>query len=144
MAVSGWLYILSMRTVFIPLLACLPLLWACKDDNNNPAPEPPAGDQSTPYIRLYQPVNLDSVPGGDTLRVLGQITDNDLHEVQVRLSKSADGTILFNDLPVVHGYKVYDINRSFPNPGGLGNCLLLIRASDHSGNIGQLSYTLFL
>lgn len=133
-----------MRTLFVPLLLCLSILQGCTGKQDNPTPSPPGGDQSTPVIRIYSPANLASLASGDTLQVQGQITDNDLHEIQVRLSRTSDGTILFNDLPVVHGYKSYDINRSFQNPGGQGSCLLLIRASDHAGNIGQISLTLFL
>src|SRR4051812_21056544 len=81
-------------------------IWiSCKHDQDyNP------GDTSKPVLTITAPVQNRSYKSGDSIKITGTLTDNSLHELQLKIVQNSNNVVLFYDIISVHDLSSYMIN----------------------------------
>lgn len=128
---------IKINSLLSALMIGLVMLGACKkeeDDHDHNT----TGDKDKPVITLISPVNLQMYNNGDTVKIKGTLTDASLHELLIKITKDADGSILFQDAPAVHDLTSYTINSAWKSSvTDHTNATLVVLAEDHSSNVAS-------
>ena len=109
---------------------------ACKKHDDHKHDET---DTTYPQITITTPVDMQTYKSGDSVYIKGSVTDNDLHEMKITITKDSDSSELFSESPVVHGMSSYAINTFWLSGLSSGAAsyipaTLLVTAEDHAGN----------
>lgn len=100
---------------------------ACKDEHDE-------GDTAAPELMIESPAENASISGAVDIHI--HVTDESLHEMEVKITKDSDGSVLFEDAPVVHDETDYHYETTF-TPAGLTGATpmtLTVTVEDHSSN----------
>lgn len=128
---------IKINSLLSALLIGIMMLSACKkeeDDHDHNS----AGDKDKPVITLTTPVNLQMYNNGDTVKIKGTLTDASLHELLIKITNDANGSILFQDAPLVHDLTTYNINSAWKSAvTDHTNATVVVLAEDHSSNVAS-------
>lgn len=88
-------------------------------------------DNNAPVVTITSPTENESFTG--EVHIEFNVTDESLHEMEVKVTKDADGSELFKEAPVVHDETDYDYHEHFtPTIAAETALTLTIVVSDHS------------
>lgn len=88
-------------------------------------------DSNAPVLTIVSPTEGESVSG--EVHIECSATDQSLHEMEVKVTKDADGTELFSAAPEVHDLKSYDFHEHFtPTVSAETAVTLTVTVSDHN------------
>ncbi len=104
---------------------CLLTIAACKSHDHDDT------DNEAPVLTISTPTENEVVSG--TVHVEFTVTDQSLHEMEVKVTKDSDGAELYKVNPVVHDVTDYEFHEHF-NPGVAAETAvtLTVTVSDHS------------
>lgn len=113
----------------LTLLTAILIVPACKDEHDH------HDDTTAPAVTIHTPVENDTISGEVHMEIT--VTDEGgLHEMDVTVTKDADGTILFSESPTVHDKTEYDFHEHFtPALTEEIPVTLTVTVSDHSDHI---------
>lgn len=102
---------------------------ACKDDDDDHA-----ADTTAPVLTIEDPTEGASISG--EVHIHGDVTDESLHEMEIKVTQDSDGAELFKANPTVHDLTEYQFDEHF-TPGVLAETpvTLTITVEDHSDNV---------
>lgn len=100
---------------------------ACKDDDQDHEE-----DTNDPVVNIESPAENAVIQGAVEIHV--HATDESLHEMEVKVTRDSDGTVVFEDAPVVHDETDYHYEKSFTPSGLTGDTpmTLTVMVHDHS------------
>ena len=100
---------------------------ACKDNNDE-------GDTIAPVLTIENPTEGASISG--EVHIHGNVTDESLHEMEIKVTQDSDGSELFKANPTVHDETDFDFDEHF-TPGVLAETpvTLTITVEDHNSNV---------
>lgn len=96
-------------------------------------------DKDAPGLTIEKPAENAVVSG--EVHIHGKVTDNSLHELEIKVTKDSDGSELFKATPSVHDKTEYSFDEHF-TPSGLSgetSVTLTIIVEDHSDNVTNKS-----
>ncbi|HAD13984.1 MAG TPA: hypothetical protein DCF33_16285 [Saprospirales bacterium] len=97
---------------------------ACHDHNHE-------DDTTAPAATIHTPTENESVSGEVHIEIT--VTDESLHEMEVKVTKDSDGSTLYEDTPSVHDKTEYDFHEHFtPVLTEETPVTLTVTVSDHS------------
>ena len=117
--------IMKKQSLFLILSLSFGVLFlnACKNEEE--------GDTTAPVLTLEEPAT-DEVVSGE-VHIHGKVTDESLHEMEILVTKDADGSELFKETPEVHDETSYSFDEHFtPAVAAETPVTLVITVSDHS------------
>ncbi|MCC7027345.1 MAG: hypothetical protein IT265_10335 [Saprospiraceae bacterium] len=90
------------------------------------------GDTQAPVLTIEDPIEGESISG--EVHIHGKVTDESLHEMEIKVTKDSDGSELFKATPTVHDETEYDFDEHFTPSGLTGEIpvTLTITVEDHS------------
>jgi len=90
------------------------------------------GDTQAPVLTIEEPTEGESISG--EVHFHGKVTDESLHEMEIKVTKDSDGSELFKATPTVHDKTEYDFDEHFTPSGLTGEIpvTLTITVEDHS------------
>lgn len=107
---------------------CLLTLAACHDDHHN------GDDTNAPVVVVDTPAENASISG--EVHIEFTVTDESLHEMEVKVTKDSDGSELYVEHPTVHDATEYDFHEHFtPSVAEETAVTLTITVEDHSSNV---------
>lgn len=114
--------------LFLSFLLSLVSVVAChkaEDDSD---------DMTAPVLTITSPTDNASMNGA--VVITGQATDNSLHEMSIKITKDADGSILWEKSPTVHDLTEYAINQTWTPSGIMASTpvTLTVTVEDHNEN----------
>ncbi|HMS71339.1 MAG TPA: hypothetical protein PKD18_24515, partial [Saprospiraceae bacterium] len=68
-------------------------------------------DNDAPVLTLEKPAENTVVTG--EVHIHGKVTDQSLHEMEFKVTKDSDGSLLFNSTPEVHDKTEYSFDEHF-------------------------------
>ena len=101
---------------------------ACKDDDNSE-------DTTDPVVTIESPAANAVIQGAVDIHI--HVTDESLHEMEVKVTKDSDGSVVFEETPTVHDETDYHYEKSF-TPSGLSGdtpMTLTVTVEDHSDHV---------
>lgn len=100
---------------------------ACKEEHDE-------GDTAAPELMIESPAENASISGAVDIHI--HVTDESLHEMEVKVTKDSDGVVVFEDAPVIHDETDYHYETSFTPSGltGVTPMTLTVTVEDHSGH----------
>lgn len=105
---------------------CFLTIAACHDHHDET-------DTTAPTVMITSPTENESVAG--EVHVECSVTDESLHEMEVKVTKDSDGTELFKDNPTVHDKTSYEFHEHFtPTLSAETAVTLTVTVMDHSDN----------
>lgn len=101
---------------------------ACKDDNN-------VEDTTDPVVMIESPAANAVIQGAVDIHI--HVTDESLHEMEVKVTKDSDGSVVFEETPTVHDETDYHYEKSFTPSGLTGDTpmTLTVTVEDHSDHV---------
>lgn len=100
---------------------------ACKDDNDE-------GDTTAPVLTIEEPTEGESISG--EVHIHGKVTDESLHEMEIKVTLDSDGSELFKATPTVHDETEYHFDEHFtPTVAAETPVTLTITVEDHTDNV---------
>ena len=92
------------NNILLLAVSCLTLFMACHkaDDENN---------TTDPVLSITSPASNASISG--VVTITGLATDNSLHEMHLKITKDADGSVLMESAPTVHDLTEYTIAQTW-------------------------------
>jgi hypothetical protein len=132
-----FVYLREMRSGFL-FIAFLFSIYACKKAKDPAPPQPPPADTTVPVITLSSPANASVYHNGDTLKITGVVTDNDLHSGSIEIKDDTTAVVYFTASPYVHGLTSANINYSWIVTGITQNAAatITLQFNDHHPNVG--------
>ena len=110
------------------LAAALLFTPACKDEH-----EHSDEDLNAPVLTLEGPGEGESISG--EVHIHGKVTDESLHEMEVKVTKDSDNSELLKVAPTVHDKTEYSFDEHFtPSVAAETPVTLTITVEDHSAN----------
>lgn len=111
--------------VLVALAALAVTFNACQD----------GGDENTdvdaPVLTIEEPTEGESISG--EVHIHGKVTDESLHEMEIKITKDSDGSELFKSTPTVHDETEYHFDEHFtPIVAAETPVTLTITVEDHS------------
>ena len=104
---------------------CLLTMAACHDHH--------ADDANAPVLTIKNPIEGASLSG--EIHIQGDVTDESLHEMEIKITKNSDGSELFKASPGVHNKKEFDFDEYFtPSVAAETAVTLTVTVVDHSDN----------
>ncbi|MBK8195389.1 MAG: hypothetical protein IPK76_20045 [Lewinellaceae bacterium] len=102
---------------------------ACKDGGTS------SEDTNAPVLTITSPAADEAFLGEVHIEL--NVTDESLHEMSVKVTKDADGSVVFEDAPEVHDETDFDFHHHFTPAGisGVTAMTLTVTVEDHSANI---------
>jgi hypothetical protein len=91
-------------------------------------------DTEVPVVTVSSPA--DASMFNSPVTISGTTTDNSLHEMSLKITRDADGTVLFEKELSVHDLTSYTFNETF-TPAAVSattDVTLIIRVEDHEAN----------
>ncbi len=109
----------AQKTLLLAALALISVFSACKKE-----------EDKAPKITLEEPTEGMVVTG--EVHIHGKVTDEDLHNLDIKVTKDSDGSELFTFSKHWHGQSEYDIDQHFMPNGLTGETpvTLLIEVED--------------
>lgn len=107
------------------IFSLLPVLfYACNKEEN---------DTQSPVVIVTNPTEGAYVKSGDTISIVGQISDEELHELHLDIVKQNDTTLYFESQPTVHELQSYSLNERWIVPilKDTTAVVLSVEAHDH-------------
>lgn len=90
-------------------------------------------ESNAPVLTILEPLSNDSVSG--EVSIEGDVTDESLHEMEIKVTLDADGSQLFLATPEVHDETAYHFHEHWtPTVSEETAVTLTIIVSDHSDN----------
>jgi hypothetical protein len=90
-------------------------------------------ENNAPALTIENPVEGASL--GGEIHIHGKVTDESLHEMEIKVTKDADGSVLLTASPVVHDKTEYSFDEHFtPAVSAETPVTLTITVWDHSDN----------
>ncbi len=90
-------------------------------------------DGNAPVITLEEPAENEVISG--EVHIHGIVTDESLHEMEIKVTKDADNSELFSAAPTVHDETDYHFDEHFtPSVAAETPVTLTITVEDHSAN----------
>ena len=101
---------------------------ACKDNNEET-------DTNAPVLTIESPTENAMMQGAVQIKL--HVTDESLHEMDVKVTQDSDGSVVFEEAPLVHDETDYHYEKSFTPSGLTGDTpmTLTVTVEDHSANI---------
>ncbi|MFM6952798.1 MAG: hypothetical protein ACKOXR_06670 [Bacteroidota bacterium] len=93
------------KALIYTILPCL--LFACNEIEH---------DTQAPTVNIANPQEGMFVKSGDTITLLGEVSDEELHELHLEILKQNDTLVYFQSQPVVHELQSYSINERWIVP----------------------------
>lgn len=92
-------------------------------------------DKDAPVLTIEKPAENTVVTG--EVHIHGKVTDQSLHELEIKVTKDSDGSQLFKATPTVHDKTKYSFDEHFTPSGLTGETAvtLTIKVEDHSDNV---------
>jgi len=116
---------MSIKSLFFGAL-CLLTVAACHEHNHK-------DDVTAPVIMLENPVEGASLSG--EVHVHGVVTDESLHEMEIKVTLDSDGSELLKTSPSVHNKSSYEFDAHFTPSVAVESAVTLnITVWDHSDN----------
>ena len=113
---------MQLKTIIFAIL-CLLTIAACDKHDES--------DNNAPVVTIASPTENESISGEVHLEV--NVTDESLHEMEVKVTQDSDGAELYKDTPVVHDKTEYTFHAHFtPTVATETPVTLTIVVSDHS------------
>lgn len=112
------------KLILISVFSALALFSACEKHKE---------DANAPNISILNPTEGQVFKNGDTVRIKGTVSDEELHEMELSVIKSNDTTVYFKASPYVHEKASYDLNEYFvvDKIADSTNAVLTVTAHDH-------------
>lgn len=105
---------------------CLLTIAACHDHEHE-------DDANAPVVTLEAPLEGASISGPVNIHI--KVTDEGLHEMEIKVTKDADGAELFKATPSVFDQTAYHFEESFtPTVTAETAVTLTAKVSDHNDN----------
>lgn len=102
---------------------CLVTLAACHKDD----------DKNAPVVTVIEPTDASSVSGEVHIQI--HVTDESLHEMEVKVTKDSDGSELYKATPEVHDETDYTFHEHFtPTLTAETPVTLTVTVADHGDN----------
>ncbi len=100
---------------------------ACKDEDE-------ATDTNAPVLTIESPEENAAIQGAVDIHF--NVTDESLHELEVKVTKDSDGAVVYEDAPEVHDETDHHYEKSFTPSGLAGDTpmTLTVTVSDHNDN----------
>lgn len=115
---------MQLKSLFFAAL-CLLAAGACHNHDED--------DTNAPLLTLNEPAEGASISG--QVHVEGKVTDESLHEMEIKVVKDSDGSILLNATPTVHDKTEYSFDEHFtPTVAAETPVTLTITVEDHNDN----------
>jgi outer membrane lipopolysaccharide assembly protein LptE/RlpB len=108
--------------------AALAFTTACHKHEHN------EDDTTTPDVNITSPDADASLQGAVSIK--GEVTDNDLHELSITITREDNGTEVFKKTPSVHSKQSYTIDETW-TPSGISaetTMVLTVVVEDHKPN----------
>lgn len=103
---------------------CLLTVAACHEHGDE-------NDTTAPTVTITSPAENASVVG--EVHVECTVSDASLHEMEVKVTKDSDGTVLYSATPTVHDETSYEFHEHFtPALAAETAATLTVTVSDHS------------
>jgi len=94
-------------------------------------------DKSAPVVNITLPVSTQMYNSGDTVKIKGTVTDNEMHEMLIEIRNDANDSILYSETPSVHDLSSYVINTFWKSKVSTHtNATIKVSVEDHAGNNG--------
>lgn len=92
------------------------------------------GDTNDPVLTIESPVANASIQGAVDIHL--HVTDESLHEMEVKVTKDSNGSVVFEEYPTVHDETDFHYEKSFTPSGLTGDTpmTLTVTVEDHSDN----------
>ena len=112
-----------MKNKLVYILLPLVLLACNKDEKDTQAPE----------VIIVNPIANVIYKSGDTVFIKGTVTDEELHELNIQVTKENDTLVLFTANPMVHEKQSYNMNEMWVVPALKDSMavILSVEAHDH-------------
>lgn len=105
---------------------CLLTVAACHDHEHE-------DDANAPVVTIEAPLEGASISGPVNIHV--KVTDESLHEMEIKVTKDGDGSELFKTNPTVHDKTEFNFEESFtPSVTSETAVTLTIKVTDHGDN----------
>jgi hypothetical protein len=115
---------MQIKSLLFAALCCLTIAACHKHDEN---------DTNAPVVTIASPTEAASIQG--EIHIEGTVTDESLHEMEIKLTKDSDGSELFKATPAVHDETSYTFHEHYtPTVAAETAVTLTITVSDHSEN----------
>lgn len=113
---------------FLTLLALLISVFACKDNSEEV-------DTNAPVLTIESPTENAMIQGAVQIKL--HVTDESLHEMDVKVIQDSDGAIVLEEAPMVHDETDYHYEKTFTLSGLTMDdpLTLTVTVEDHSANI---------
>ena len=90
-------------------------------------------DTNAPMLTIDKPQENDSISG--EVHIEGDVTDEGLHAMEIKVAQDSDGAELFTASPVVHDKTAYHFNEHWMQTLAAETAVTLtITVEDHNGN----------
>lgn len=111
-------------------------LSACNKDEDDHGHGSP--DTEKPVVTISSPTDMQVYYTGDTVKIKGLVTDASLHELQIKIIKDSDASVLFTETVDVHDLTSYSISSNWKSfVSDHSNAKVIVLAEDHSANFGS-------
>jgi type 1 fimbria pilin len=116
---------MNLKHLFLAFFSII-IFAACEHQEN---------DIEAPILTIDEPTEGQSISG--EVHIHGKVTDASLHELEIKVTKDADGSDVFKANPTVHDETMYDFEEHFTPSGLTGETpvTLTITVEDHSSNV---------
>jgi len=91
-------------------------------------------DSNPPVLLITSPSDNASLPASSPVHITGTVTDESLHEMNIKITNDSNGSVLFNKDLEVHDATNYTINESYTptNITSVTHVTMFVIVSDHS------------
>jgi hypothetical protein len=96
-------------------------------------------DTHSPKITISNPVDATMYKTGDSLHIVGEVTDEELHEMSIKISRTDTTLEYYSSNPYVHELSTYTINEYWKIPA-LSDTFpvkLVVTAYDHADHMTE-------
>lgn len=118
---------MNTKFLFLAIFSLLSFASCHKHDNKD--------DAQAPDLTIEDPTEGQIISG--EVHIHGKVTDESLHEMEIKVTKDSDGSEMFKATPSVHDETEYNFDEHF-TPSGLTAetpVTLTITVEDHSDHI---------
>ncbi len=114
------------KNALLSIMVLLALGWSFSACHNHDEE-----DNNAPVLTLEEPAENEVISG--QVHIHGSVTDESLHEMEIKVIKDADNSELYNSAPTVHDETDYHFDEHFtPSVSAETPVTLTITVSDHS------------
>lgn len=130
----------------IPMLAVLLAMFLFQNCKGAEGDGHELGEDTTPpVLTLISPTDGQNFVNGDTIQIIGKVTDDDsLHEYLWLIRNVREGPVVHEAIVGIHNQAEYDIHEISIVHGVLTalDWTVTVHVEDHSGNLAEESVTI--